>query len=160
MKFEEPLKKYYFSSASKTQKEIFNICKEKALESEMRSKHCACLVRKGKIIHLECNHYGGDKNSYSLHAEPTLHKKILKNNKIRKNHKYDLYIIRYSEASGFMNSKPCVDCTKYIKYYMDYVNKIIYSNDDKTYIKVTRETLTSNHTSHGYKNFRKNKYNK
>ena len=148
---------FYFSSANKRQKEIFEMCKEKALQSDMRSKHCACLVRNGKIINMECNQYSSDKNSHSLHAEPLLHKKSMKQYKIRKNYIYDLYVVRYSEASGFMNSKPCMDCIKYIKLNMNYINKVIYSVDNKTYIKENKELLSTEHMSHGYSHLRQQK---
>jgi len=156
MKYKEPLngykiskknKKHYFSSANKKQQEIFEILKQKALKGEMRSKHCACLVRNGKPIHLECNHYGSD-TGYSDHAETALHKKIQKSsNKIKKNHIYDLYVIRYSHINGFMNSKPCSGCINSIRNHMDYVNKVIYSWDSKTYIKEHKSELKTEHVS-------------
>ena len=159
MKVEEPLrgcrisKKHYFSSANNKQKEIFEILKQKALKGEMRSKHCACLVRKGKVIQLECNHYGSE-TGYSDHAETALHKKVQKNSKIKKHHIYDLYVIRYSEITGFMNSKPCSDCMHSIKHHMDYVNKVIYSWDSKTYIKEHKSELKTEHISHGNRHYK------
>jgi len=139
-------------------KNIFNQCAEHALTGDMRSKHCACLVRKGKIYTMNCNQ-AGSTNGFSTHAETTVHKKI-SNSKIlkKKNRTFDLYVIRFSEKNGFMNSKPCYNCTKCIVNEMDYVNRIFYSYNNETYIIENRDTLKSTHMSNGHINFRNKTY--
>lgn len=159
MKGPHPLKRHNirkksFKSASKKVKDIFTTCAEKALTSDVRAKHCACLVRNGKIHFIECNQSGGCCNGFSTHSEASIHKKMGKQNKRKARYTYDLYIIRYSEASGYMNSKPCTECTRLIKNEMDYVNKVIYSYDKESYIVENKETLKTKHISHGYHNFR------
>jgi deoxycytidylate deaminase len=143
-----PLRK--FTNTSRKRMEIFYTCKDIALKSQMRSKHCAALERNGKIILIDCNHYGGSKNSSSLHAEANIQKKLSRmSHKIKKRYNYNLYIVRYSKASGYMNSKPCSDCVKCIKSSMPYVSKVFYSYDNDSYICIDKKTLETNHVSTG-----------
>ena len=72
-----PLRK--FINASRKRMRIFDSCKDIALKSQMRSKHCAALERNGKIIMIGCNYYGCNKGSSSLHAEANIQKKNVKN---------------------------------------------------------------------------------
>jgi len=140
-------------------KNIFDICAEQALKGDMRSKHCACLVRGKKIYSMNCNQSGGNTNGFSTHAETTIHRRMQHQNSklLKKNRSFDLYVVRFSEKSGFMNSKPCYNCTKCIINEMDYVNRIFYSIDNETYIVETRDTLTTTHISNGFQNFKKQK---
>ena len=147
-----------FDHASRKTREIFDICKDIALKSQMRSKHCAALERNGKIITIGCNHYGGNDKSYSLHAEVTIQKKLSRGSyKLKKRHNYNLYVVRYSEASGFMNSKPCSECIKCIHSSMPYVNKVIYSHDKHSFISQDKKTLKTTHISLGHKHFQENR---
>jgi len=144
----------YADASSKT-KQIFDICKDIALQSQMRSKHCAALVRNGKIITIDCNYYGSDKNSFSVHSESNLQRKISKvSYKLKDRCNYSLYVVRYSKSSGFMNSKPCSECAKCIKSSMPYVNKVFYSYDNDTYICKNKIELDTNHVSLGYRFFK------
>ena len=145
-----------YEDASQKIQNIFESCAQQALTGDMRAKHCACLVRKGEMIMIECNH-AGNCHGFSTHAEATIHKKMTRHthNKKKERYTYDLYIIRYSERSGFMNSKPCSECTRLIKNEMYYVNKVIYSYDNKHYIIEHKDTLKTSHISNGTSNFRK-----
>lgn len=132
---------------------IFEECKKKSIESSMRSKHSACLVKNNKIIVLENNKYNKKNYCYSDHAEICVFKKmekLIKSNKIKKGI-YKLYIIRYSQTNGFMHSKPCKYCVKIIKN-MPYVNKVYYSNDNITYICENKNNIKTNHVSVGFTN--------
>ena len=96
---------------------IFSKCKDYSLKSQMKSKHCACLVKSGKIYDLGTNDYYGWNNirKFSVHAEEKI---ILNYIKKKPRKKFDLYIIRVSEKNGnFLNSKPCSDCIKIIQKY-------------------------------------------
>jgi len=154
-----PLKDVTFKQlkTSTKVKNIFEKCAEEALKGDMRSKHCACLVRKGKIYTMRCNQSGGNTNGFSTHAEATVHKKMMNSKELKKNRSFDLYVVRFSKKNGFMNSKPCYNCTKCIINEMDYVNRIFYSLDNERYIIEKRDTLTSTHISNGFQNFKKQK---
>ncbi len=144
-----PLRK--FTNASRKRMGIFEMCKDIALKSQMRSKHSACLERNGKIITIDCNHYGGDKNSSSLHAEANIQKKMSRlSYKLKKRCNYNLYVVRYSNASGYMNSKPCSECAKCIKSSMPYVNKVFYTHDKENYICQDKRNLDTDHISLGH----------
>jgi len=148
-----------YENASRKKKMFFEQCKEYALQSDMRAKHCAILEYNGKIIAFSANHYGVNKNSLSLHAEQSVHKKYLKiQHKLKKRIRYNLWVFRFSETSGSMNSKPCSNCTRFIKETMPYVNKVFYSLDDKRYICEDKNTLRTNHISLGYQ--RRNRQHK
>lgn len=146
---------YKFENSSKKIQNIFQKCKEASIKSNLRSKHSACIVKNGKIIVLEHNKYAktGDHN-YSVHAECCVYKKfrnLMKLNKIKKRYMYKLYVIRYSKATGYMNSKPCKCCTKMIKQISN-INKVYYSNDNNTYICEDKNNLKTDHVSIGFLN--------
>jgi len=149
----QPTRKYLkYENASRKKKQFFDQCREYALQSDMRAKHCAVLEHNGKIIAFSANHYGANKKSFSLHAEQSVHKKFLKMKyKLKKRRKYNLWVFRFSEASGAMNSKPCRNCTSFIKEAMPYVSKVFYSWNDTHYICEDKYTLKTNHVSLGYK---------
>ena len=116
----------------------------------MRAKHCAALEYNNKIVAISVNHYGNDSTGLSTHAEQSVHKKYLKmKHKLKQRRKYNLWVFRYSDASGAMNSKPCQNCTKFIKESMPHVNKVFYSYDNKRYICQDKKHLKSNHVSLG-----------
>jgi hypothetical protein len=121
-----------------------------ALDSKMRSKHGACLVRGNKIICMQKNIYGKDFKSCSWHAEVMIGKKINKKLKIKDNCNYDLWVIRYSKHKDeCIESKPCYNCIKYIKKNMPYVNNIIYSTEDGKFIKENISNISNAHISLG-----------
>lgn len=140
---------------------VLDQMKNIALKSNLRSKHCACLVKKNnEIVSFEINQYTPHSNTVtcSVHAEVSLHKNLNKRY-IKKFHrtKFNLWVIRYSNKNGLVDSKPCSKCIKYMKKNMDYVDKIIYSNQDGQLNCETIENINSNHISIGYKmRFRKN----
>ena len=124
-----------------------------ALDSNMRSKHGACLVRGNKILCMQKNIYGKDFKSCSWHAEVMIGKKINKK-KIKNDLKfsYDLWVIRYSKhKNSCIESKPCYNCIKYIKRQMPYVNNIIYSTKNGKFIKENISNIKNSHISLGYR---------
>ena len=127
-----------------------------ASESQMRAKHCAALVYNNKIIAITANEYGKNINSLSIHAEQNLHKKYLKiKHKLKTRRKYELWVFRFSTASGIMNSKPCANCTKFIRNKMEYINKVCYSYNDKYYICEDPSKLKTKHISVGHQHQQK-----
>ena len=145
-------KRLKFKDASGKKQAFFAQCREYALQSNMRSKHCAVLEYNGNIITFSNNQYGADKTSFSLHAEQLVHQKFLKiQHKVKKRKKYNLWVFRHSETSGVTNSKPCSSCTKFIKESMPYVNKIYYSYDNTYYIREDKTTLNTQHISAGHR---------
>ena len=155
-----PLRKILkYEDASSKKQQFFEQCRKYALQSDMRSKHCAVLEYNGKIIAFSANHFGGNKNSFSLHAEQSVHKKYLKiQHKLKKRRRYNLWAFRFSEASGAMNSKPCYNCTSFIKDAMPYVSKVYYSWDDKHYICEDPKQLKTSHVSLGYQQHKKQQH--
>lgn len=146
---------------TKKRKFLLDKMKVKAMNSNLKNKHCAILVKKNKIISIENNEYNTNQVNnifYSIHAEVSIDKKL--NKKYIKNfnkNKYDLWVIRYSDKNGILDSKPCSKCIKYIKKRMLYVDNIIYSNE---YGKLNQENIKeiqSNHISIGYKMLNKRK---
>lgn len=137
--------------------------KEFALKSNLRSKHCACLVRKNKILCIENNKYNSHKNNIfcSTHAEICIHRNIYKYN-IKNFYKntYDLWVIRYSKKNGLVDSKPCSKCIDYMKKNMCYVQNIIYSNKKGNLQKVNINRIKSKHISIGYKMIEEKRKNK
>lgn len=125
-----------------------------SLKSNLRNKHCACLVKKNnEIISIEVNEY--TPTNYikcSIHAEVSLHKNL--NKKYIKNFnrsKYDIWVIRYSKKNGLVDSKPCSKCIKYMKKRMYYIDNVIYSNQDGGLTCEKLENIKSEHISIGYK---------
>ncbi len=144
------------NNAPKRVQETFKMCADKALEGEMRAKHCACLERNGKIIEIECNEHGGGNMGLSTHAENNIRKKLSRGmHKLKKRSNYTLYVVRYSVSMGYMNSKPCSDCVKIIRKMMPYVSKVVYTHDSEHYITEERDELSSKHVSAGYLHLRR-----
>lgn len=144
-------------------KNLIEIMKEHALKSNLRSKHCACLVKKNKILCIENNRYNNfnSKIFCSTHAEISIHRNINKYN-IKNFYKntYDLWVIRYSKSNGLADSKPCSKCIDYMRKYMYYVQNIIYSNENGNLQKVSIYDIKSKHISIGYKMMNKERKNK
>ena len=139
---------------TRTRSDLINQMKDHSLKSNLRSKHCVCLVKKNnEIICFEVNHYTSTNYvKCSIHAEVSLHKNL--NKRYIKNFnrtKYDLWVIRYSSKNGLADSKPCSKCIKYIKKRMYYVDKIIYSNQEGGLTSENIDDIESNHISIGYK---------
>jgi len=138
---------------TKKRKSLVNIMKEYALKSELRSKHCACLVKKNKILSIDYNKHNLETNKIfcSTHAEVSLDKNL--NKYYIKRKKYDLWVIRYSKenTNGLTDSKPCSKCIDYIKKNMNYVHNIIYSNENGKLEKININEIENNHISLGYK---------
>ena len=123
-----------------------------AQDSNMRSKHGACLVKGNKVICIQKNIYGKDFKSCSFHAEVMIGKKINRKLKIKDSQSYDLWVLRYSKRQeSTIESKPCYNCIKYIKRNMPYVNNIIYSTDDGKFIKEKITNIQNTHISLGYR---------
>lgn len=125
-----------------------------ASDSDLRSKHGACLVRGNKILCMQKNIYGKDFKSFSLHAEVMIGKRINQKLKIKDYSKfsYDLWVLRYSNhKSKCLESKPCYNCIKYIKKSMPYVKNIIYSTKNGKFIKENISNIENKHISLGYR---------
>ena len=121
-----------------------------ALDSNMRSKHGAGLVRGNKVLCMQKNIYGKDFKSCSFHAEVMIGKRINKKLKIKDYQSYDLWVLRYSKhKNSTIESKPCYNCIKYIKKNMPYVNNIIYSTEDGKFIKENISNISNTHISLG-----------
>lgn len=146
---------------TRTRQSMVEQMKNHSLKSNLRSKHCACLVKKNnEIVCFEVNQYTPTSTiKCSIHAEVSLHKNL--NKRYIKNFnrsKYDLWVIRYSSKNGLVDSKPCSRCVKYIKKRMYYIDNIIYSNEDGGLTCESIENIQNNHISIGYKlRFHKNK---
>lgn len=139
---------------TKTRSSLLDTMKKYSSKSILRNKHCACLVTKNnKIVCIEVNQYlPANYVKCSTHAEVSLHKSL--NKKYIKNfnrNKYDLWVIRYSKKNGFVDSKPCSKCIKYMKKRMYYIDKIVYSNDMGGLTCEDIEDIESEHISIGYK---------
>lgn len=146
-----PTRKFNYNDVPKKKQLMFEEFKETALQSDMRAKHCACIEYNGKIIAISINQYGSNHKN-SIHAEQSVHKQFLKiQHKLKKRLKYTLWVFRFSEASGPMNSKPCTHCTKFIKESMPYVNKVCYSWNNKYFIREDKRDLKTNHISLGHR---------
>jgi hypothetical protein len=59
--------------------------------------------------------------------------------------RYTLYVIRINNSNNFLNSKPCVHCTKLIKRF-NFI-KIVYSSGDG-FITTNVNDLESDHLSY------------
>lgn len=139
---------------TRTRKNVIEQMKHHSLKSNLRSKHCACLVKKNnEIILFEVNEYTPTNNiSCSVHAEVSIHKNLNKKYiKNLKRNKFNLWVIRYSKKNGIVDSKPCSKCVKYIKKNMYYVDKVIYSNENGGLTCETIDDIESEHISIGYK---------
>lgn len=139
---------------TKTRLNVIKQMANHSLKSNLRSKHCACLVKKNnEIVSFEVNEYTPTNTvKCSIHAEVSLHKNL--NKRYIKNFnrtKYNLWVIRYSTKNGLVDSKPCSKCIKYIKKRMYYVDNIVYSNQDGGLTCENIENIKSNHISIGYK---------
>jgi len=134
-----------------------------ALDSDLRSKHGACLVRNNKILCIENNQYqyGNDLTSFSHHAEVMIGRRLKKQIKEKsyKKFTYDLWVIRYSkDIESCISSKPCFNCIKHIKKNMPYVNNIIYSADNGKFIKENISNIKNKHVSLGFRSMRTLRY--
>jgi hypothetical protein len=92
----------------------------KAHSVHKTSVHLAILIRKDKVFATAFNRVGSRSrgcgfNEMTIHAEVNVIKRLGDNSKIRG---CDLYVIRIPKESqihkGFMNSKPCHSCEKFL----------------------------------------------
>lgn len=143
---------YKILKKTKKRENILEKMKELSLDSKLRSKHCACLVKGNKIISFAINNYIINTKFKSIHAEIALDKNLNKS-KIKniKKTTYNLWVIRYSENNGLLESKPCYHCICYIKKHMTYINNIIYSTTPNEIIKIKKKYIENNHKSIFYK---------
>lgn len=74
--------------------------------------------------------------SYSLHAEMQAILKFPPPKKKKRIRKINMIVIRFNSDGKLKNSKPCINCLKFISFHskkMSYImNNIYYSNDDGT----------------------------
>lgn len=91
---------------------------EIALNSDMQQKHGAVIVYKNTIIATGFNYICDYMyNNYSIHAEVAAISQLFYNKKILEY--CDIYVVRIAPAfnNSFRNSKPCRNCTNFIKKY-------------------------------------------
>lgn len=104
--------------------------------SHATSVHLAVLVRRGKVVATASNRMGTRSrgcgfNNMTIHAEVNVVKSLGDTTKIKG---CDLYVMRVPKESrrahGFMNSKPCHDCEKFlIKCMKEYgLNNVYYTS--------------------------------
>lgn len=107
---------------------------EIALKSSMQQKHGAVIVYKNNIIgsgfNYNCSYMS---NNYSIHAEVAAISQIFYDKNLLK--LCDIYVVRISPAFNncLKNSKPCKNCTNFIKKYN--LRNTYYSTND-TYDKL------------------------
>lgn len=108
------------------------LCKaaEIAKHSNMNQKHGAIVVYKNKIIasgfNYICDYMN---NNYSIHAEVSAISQMFHNKKLLE--LCDIYVVRIAPAFNncLKNSKPCRNCTNFIKKYN--LRNIYYSTNDR-----------------------------
>lgn len=122
--------------------DIINILVTHAKKSDMRDKHAAILMNKGRVIgaghnqpHNSIKRYIKKEKSLPLsrHAEEDVFRSV--------NHRdlrgATLYVIRWSADKNFMNSRPCKRCSASIQKMMrkNGLRRIFYSitSDDTGY---------------------------
>lgn len=91
---------------------------EVALKSSMQQKHGAVIVYKNNIIGSGFNYICDYMcNNYSIHAEVAAISSLFYNKKILEF--CDIYVVRIAPAfnNSLRNSKPCRNCTNFIKKY-------------------------------------------
>lgn len=128
------------------------------------NKHIAFLIdhTTGNIIMYDFNiYYNTNKFPYSEHAEIRLinkYNKAKNNNRVLKkieNNKKILLVVKLSKTGITGNSKPCLECAKYIKHYHSEMNiKQIFftiSKDEIFNILTTKINLNEFRYSKGYK---------
>ena len=104
---------------------------EIALKSNMQQKHGAVIVYKNKIIasgyNEICDYMN---NNFSIHAEVSAISKMFYNKKLLE--LCDIYVVRIASITFdncLKNSKPCKNCTNFIKKYN--LRNIYYSTSYK-----------------------------
>jgi len=133
-----------------------------AKKSPCRTKHGCVAVINGKIIATGHNHYrnpssdGFIREICTCHAEMDALRSVYKNingrghyrKNIRNNKIFEkivLYIVRINNQNMFMNSKPCADCMKVIKFLN--IKKVVYSEDEGINIMYPNDYSETYYTS-------------
>jgi len=136
---------------------VINILKEKATESKLRMKHCACLTCGGKVMCINVNTSRTKFCSAILpcgHSElmciyewwNTCKKKVDK--KKRKLSRMKLYVLRLKPNGKMGNSAPCILCTNFMKECG--IKKISYSDSDGNIISINISDYETKHESNGF----------
>ncbi len=104
----------------KNKHEIFlNKCAKIAEKSQMQQKHGAVIVYKNKIIATGYNYICSYmNNNYSIHAEVSAISQVFYNKKLLE--ECDIYVVRIASPMFnycLKNSKPCKNCTCFIRKY-------------------------------------------
>lgn len=101
---------------SKLLRELMEQAKNEALKSTMNQKHGAILFKGTEIIETGYNYNFGNlifHNKYSVHAEADVILNAIRSKKRIKN--TNLIVVRISKTGQFVNSKPCKNCSNFIK---------------------------------------------
>ena len=149
-------------TCSQTDAKFASIASEEAYKSKLLSRHGCVAVSSGKIIARGCNTYrtysndGFMKNSCSCHAEINVMRQCYK----QKAKKINLYIVRITAEGLYVNSAPCSECIKLIKF-LPFVKNFIYTGSDGKLIKKKPIDYTNAHDTNGNKAIHVNrvKYN-
>lgn len=141
---------------------FFEIAKYYALRSNMTNKHGCIITKNGKIISYGYNHYqskmksfyikGLDTNICALHAEMHALEKLYNSYTFKNKffNKCNIYVVRISNTTKeYLNSKPCSNCIKILKYYN--LSKTYYSSENNSFSVEKIKDLKSNHLSQGFK---------
>ncbi len=110
---------------------FLNKCAKIAEKSQMQQKHGAVIVYKNKIIATGYNYICSYMNkNYSIHAEVSAISQVFYNKKLLE--ECDIYVVRIASPLFnycLKNSKPCKNCSCFIKKYN--LRNIYYSTNYK-----------------------------
>jgi len=131
-KFISDIDTYYANLKEITRKheKFIEKAAEIATKSTMQQKHGAIIVYKNNIIasgfNYNCSYMN---NNYSIHAEVSAISQMFYNKKLLE--LCDIYVVRIAPAFNncLKNSKPCRNCTNFIKKYN--LRNIYYSTNDR-----------------------------
>ena len=122
-----------------------------AEKSDLRAKLGCIAVISGKVIAKGYNHYrtfSKDKlieKTCSCHAEVSVLRKCLKQNKVRK---IALYVARVTQTGKLVCSAPCSECFEKMKQFQ--IKTITYINDFGNPIKTNFNDYVTTYKTSGY----------
>lgn len=143
---------------------LYSKLKEEAINSPILYKHCAAILKYGKIVGKPCcNDYGCAHNDYSLgsvHAEANaifcfFGKDVRYDQKSRKwticgkrklYRKMDIIVIRINSNGDTVNSRPCYDCLKIMQDIE--IKNVFYSTNSNCLICERVKDMVSIQSSH------------
>lgn len=147
---------------------FIEIAKEQTIKSSIRCTHGAVIANGKRILSRGFNHNRTqykyfDETICSCHAERDAVMKLLSMKGWGKSgifykpkmKKYTLYVVRWSNNSGWGNSKPCESCINFLQ--MVGIGTIIYTTgDNELYKKERVKNLNTTHMSSGMRSLYRN----